>query len=151
MTSSTRHDKGKPTLYLYLSHSSTDFVLGRRLRKLLTQRLNAQVFTAEDVSAGEDWLTKMRSELQRADAVVALLTPHSAQSNWVLHELGAAWALEKPIIPVVTRRDVLNNLPLALSQASIVEVGDLEDAVRTDQFMRSFEHAVSALHVGAGA
>jgi hypothetical protein len=36
--------------------------------------------------------------------------------------MGAAWALRKAIIPVVARRDVLNNLPLPLQTARVLEL-----------------------------
>src|ERR1700681_4281903 len=100
-----RHPKRQP-VRVYISHSPVDTVFARHVHNLLVQRVNAQVFTTEHLSAGEKWEAKLRNELSSSDVVVALLTPNSADNKWVLHEIGAAWALEKPIIPVVTRRDV---------------------------------------------
>ena len=93
---------------VFLSHASVDNILARKIRNLLLRALDAKVFTTEDLSAGENWQSKLRQELSQSDYVVALLTPQSVRSNFLLHELGAAWALGKPIISLVTRRDVLN-------------------------------------------
>ena len=143
---STKHEKRKPPLRVYLSHSTVDLVFARKLRNLLWQRLNARVFTTEEITAGEDWQSKLRAELSESDFVVALLTPRSVDSNWVLHELGAAWALRKLIVPVVTRRDVLNNIPVPLTDAQVLELKDLENPDIVDEFVRRFEEVVTTSH-----
>ena len=117
-----KHSKPQP-VKVFINHSSVDMVFARHVRNLLVQRVNAQVFTTEDLSAGEKWEPKLRNELSSTDVVVALLTPNSVGSSWVLHEIGAAWALGKPIIPVVTRRDVLNNMPVSLEGSPYHRVG----------------------------
>jgi nucleoside 2-deoxyribosyltransferase len=111
--SQARHPK-RQQVKVFISHSEVDSVFARHVRNLLVQRLNAQVFTTDDLSAAEKWEPKLRNELSAADVVVALLTPNSVESSWVLLEIGAAWALEKPIMPVVSRRDVLNKMPASL-------------------------------------
>jgi hypothetical protein len=64
-----------------------------------------------------------------------------------LQELGAAWALKKPIIPVVTRRDVLNNMPIPLDGSNVIELADVESAASADKFVGAFEDSVAAAHV----
>ncbi len=76
--------------------------------------------------------------------VVALLTPHSADDKWVLHEIGAAWALEKLIIPVVTRRDVLNKMPVSLERSHIIELADVETPENADKFVDAFEESLAS-------
>ena len=58
--------------------------------------------------------------------MVALLTPQSVRSAFVLSDLGAAWALGKPIISLITRRDVLNTIPLAMNESQMIELTDVE-------------------------
>jgi nucleoside 2-deoxyribosyltransferase len=144
--SQARNSKRQP-LKVFISHSNVDMVFARHVRNLLVQRVNAQVFTTEDLSAGEKWESKLRNELSSTDVVVALLTPHSVDSSWVLHEIGAAWALEKPIIPVVTRRDVLNKLPVSLEGAHIIELTDVETREHADKFVDAFEESLAAAHI----
>jgi nucleoside 2-deoxyribosyltransferase len=137
--SQARHPK-RQQVKVFISHSEADLVFARNVRKLLVQRVNAQVFTTEDLSAGEKWEPKVRSKLSSTDVVVALLTPHSVGSSWVLLEIGAAWALEKPIMPVVTRRDVLNQMPASLEGSShILELADVETGKNEDKFIDAFE------------
>jgi nucleoside 2-deoxyribosyltransferase len=116
--SAVTHSKQRRPVRVFVSHSNADLVFARKLGNLLSQRVNAQVFTTEDLSAGEKWETKLRHELASADVVLALLTPNSVDSSWVLHEIGAAWALGKPIISVITRRDVRNKMPVPLENTS---------------------------------
>lgn len=139
----TRHPK-RQTVKVFISHSDVDMVFARHVRNLLVQRLNAEVFTTEDLSAGEKWESKLRNELSSTDVVVALLTPASVGSSWVLHEIGAAWALKKPIIPVVTRRDVLNKMPVSLETSQIIELGDVETPENADKFVDAFESLTTA-------
>lgn len=131
-------------LRVFISHSNTDMVLARKLRNLLFQRANAQIFMAEDLSAGEGWETKLRQNLTEADVVLALLTPSSVDSQWVLHEIGAAWALHKLIIPVISRRDVLNKMPISLQDAQAIELNDLETPENADRFVDAFENSATA-------
>jgi hypothetical protein len=79
--------------------------------------------------------------------LVALLTLNSVHSSWVLHEIGAAWALKKPIIPVVTRRDVLNNMPIPLEGANVIELADVESDANADKFVDAFEDSLAAVHI----
>src|ERR1700733_10721863 len=121
----TRQPKSQP-VKVYIIHSDVDLDFARQVKTLLFYRLNAQVGTTENVQASEKWERKLRHELSSADVVLALLTPHSVDFSRVLHEIGAAWALGKLIIPVVTRRDVLNKLPASLERAPSIESSDVD-------------------------
>src|SRR5258708_25936789 len=99
---------------VFLSHDSADAEDARRIRNLLADRLRIRLFLEEDVNFGENWESKLRKALRDADVLVALLTPHAIDSTWVLQDVGAAWALGKPIIPVVRPRYVLNQFSFAL-------------------------------------
>jgi nucleoside 2-deoxyribosyltransferase len=85
----------------FISHAAVDNILARKIRNLLKTSFDANVSTSEDLSAGEDWESQLRRELSESDYVVALLTPQSVRSTVVLHDLGAAWALGKPMIPLI--------------------------------------------------
>ena len=43
----------------------------------------------------------LRQELASAESVVAILTPNSLASQWVLFELGATWSQTKQAIPLL--------------------------------------------------
>ncbi|MDZ7362028.1 MAG: toll/interleukin-1 receptor domain-containing protein [candidate division KSB1 bacterium] len=113
-------------LRVFLSYAAADGAYAHQLHHILSQRLNLQIFTDRALSAGEDWKSKLKAELAQCDIFVVLLSPNSVQSAWVLQELGAAWMLEKPILPVVTHPQVLNKIPVELSNVHLIEVKDLE-------------------------
>jgi nucleoside 2-deoxyribosyltransferase len=140
-----KHPKHQP-VRVFIIHSDADMVFARHVRNLLVYRANAQVFSTEDLSAGEKWQSKLRNELSSADVVVALLTPSSVASSWVLQEIGAAWALKKPIIPLVSRRDVLNRIPVSLERSHIIELADVETPENADKFVDAFEESLAAAH-----
>jgi nucleoside 2-deoxyribosyltransferase len=139
-----RQQNHQRAIRVFIIHSGSDAVFTRKLRNLLVQRSNAQVFTADDLSAGEKYMPKLRRELEGADVVVAVLTPASIDSGWVMHEIGAAWALEKLIVPVVTRREVLSGIPLALEGTHFIELTDVDSSENADKFMEAFEESIAA-------
>jgi len=77
-------------------------------------------------NAGEDWESKLRDELSQCDIFMVILSPDSVGSNRILQELGATWALNKPIIPVVMNLDLLSRIPLKLRETPLIETKDLE-------------------------
>jgi len=141
-----RNSRRQP-IKVFISHSNIDSVFARHIRNLLVQRINAQAFITEDLSAGEKWQSRLRSELSSADVVIAILTPASVNSSWVLHEIGAAWALEKQIIPVVTRRDVLNKMPISLDALQVIDLTDVDTPENQAKFENAFERSLAAVHL----
>src|SRR5438067_6824935 len=117
---SHKEDKNKTRLRVFFSYAAADSASAHRLRSLLSQHPNLQVFTTDILSAGEDWVSHLKSELSACDLFVVLLSPNSLESNWVLSEIGAAWGLDKPIIPVVTNKEILSNIPFPVSQFQLV-------------------------------
>lgn len=145
--SEVKSSKRQYPVRVFVSYSEGDKVFARKVRNLLSHQANISAYIAEDLSAGEGWEPKLRNELAAADVVIALLTPNSVDSSWVLHEIGAAWALRKPIIPVVTRRDVLNKMPVPLEGAQVLELEDLESSESVERFVRAFEDSLAAAHI----
>ena len=139
-----KHPKYQP-VKVFIIYSDADVVFARHVRNLLVYRANAQVFTTEDLSAGQKWQSKLRNELSSTDVVVALLTPSSLTSSWVLQEIGAAWALKKPIIPVISRRDILNSVPISLERGLVIELTDVDTPENADKFVDAFEEGLAAV------
>ncbi len=119
-------ERSKQALRIFLSYAVVDREYAHKLHSLLSQRPNLYTFTPEMLSAGEDWESKLKDELSRSDIFVVVLSPNSIDSKWVLHELGAAWALNKPIILVVTHPEILSKIPMDLRKVQLVEIKHLE-------------------------
>ena len=133
---------------VFISYGQRDGKLARRVSDLL-RRLNTRVFSDQNLVAGDQWAAQLRDRLEKADVVVAVLTPDGVASSWLLQELGAAWALNKPIISVVTKKDILTRVPIQLSEPQALVLGDLDTPEGRDKFVRDMESTLAA-NVTAG-
>jgi hypothetical protein len=124
---------------VFLSYAAVDSDYASRLHHLLSQQANVRVFTTDTLSAGENWIPKLRRALAECDVFIVLLSPNSVGSKWVLYELGAAWGLKKPIIPVVIHADAYANVPLVLRDIPLVDIKDLENPESTSQILKRYE------------
>ena len=121
------------------------FLLTRFATSFNSLALGLQVFLDEDLSAGENWQSKLRKELENADVFVALLTPLSVADSWLLQETGAAWALEKPIIPLVSRSDILDRFPIQLRSYPSLNLKDLDTTAGSERFAGALEQALPVI------
>ncbi|MEL6977849.1 MAG: toll/interleukin-1 receptor domain-containing protein [Pseudomonadota bacterium] len=58
-------------------------------------------YAKESIQIGEEWLPRLRNEIIICEGLVCFLSRRSVSSSWLNVELGAAWALGKPIFPVL--------------------------------------------------
>lgn len=87
--------------------------------------------------AGEDWMKRIKSELSSASVVILMLSPQSLTRHWVHLEAGAAWIMDRPIIPALYSGLKINEVPRPYSDGSSV---DLESDAY--QLLRTLGHAV---------
>ncbi|GEM_PF-1073933 len=87
--------------HLFISYSKKDIAFARHLR----QRLEAQGFAVsideQILDPGERWWREIEKSITAADAVIVVMSPNSAASDWVERELLYAERLRKPIFPVL--------------------------------------------------
>lgn len=141
-------ERSKQALRIFLSYTTADTIYAHKLRSLLSQRPNLRIFTTETLSAGEDWESKLKDELSQCDIFVVLLSSNSVNSNWVLHELGAAWALNKPIIPIVIYPEVFSKIPLPLHGIKFIEIKELEKPEIISQVLEHYEEMATSHNSG---
>jgi TIR domain len=125
--SSKKDDKGKDNIRVFVSYAMEDRVVAEELMNQLGRLPKFQVYTTNRISAGEKWQSEIKKELSRSDYFLVLLSPTSVQSKWVQLELGAAWGLNKSIIPVVTSQDVVKRIPLELGNLQVIQMSDLRE------------------------
>lgn len=123
----------KDTLYIFISYAADDSAYADNLRNYFLNTSHTKVFTSESLSAGEDWKRKLKDALSRSHIFVLIVTQNSINSPWVMQELGAAWALKKPILQVVTRHDIGSKLPIELKDEFLVDFHDLQDPQAVSQ------------------
>ena len=90
---------------LFISHSSLDNVDAEELKAWLTARGFENAFLDIDkqsgIQPGADWEKTLYREIERAQAVVILVTDHWLQSKWCFAEFTQARALGKAIFPLI--------------------------------------------------
>lgn len=111
---------------VFLSYARDDRMYAERLRRILTLGTTARVFTDDMLGAGERWQERSLQELREADIFVVLGTPRSSGSNSVLQELGAAWAMEKPIVVVTAEEGTTWRPPVESRMIEQVSLPQLE-------------------------
>lgn len=122
--SAKKQEKGN--IRVFVSYASEDSLAAKDLIRHLARKPNFHIFTDNRISAGEDWQSKIKKELSQTDYFLVLLSPTSLQSSWVQFELGAAWGLNKFIIPVVTSKDVMSSVPLEFKDLQVIQLKDLK-------------------------
>lgn len=58
-----------------------------------------------------DHRTLIHEALRSADLVIPVITTRYLASEWCMAELGAAWMLDKAVVPVVEDNGLLDRLP----------------------------------------
>ncbi|MET0792850.1 MAG: toll/interleukin-1 receptor domain-containing protein, partial [Polyangiaceae bacterium] len=110
-----------PRVRLFISHAHRDADLAERFIDIISDEL--QVPKGElrctsvrgyELELGTDARNTLRAELGSAVCVIALLTPESMNSDWVLFELGAAWFNANATIPLLAGGLENSRLPAAL-------------------------------------
>jgi len=133
-------ERGCPEkIRIFLSYAIADVMYAHKLLRILSQRRDLRVFTTEMLSAGEDWESKLKEEISQCDIFMMLLSSNSVDSNWVLHELGAAWALNKSIIPVVIHPGILPKIPVQLRKSQLVTIDDFKNPEAINEILDSYE------------
>ena len=88
---------------VFLSYASVDRQEAITLCNAILEA-GGKAFVAEkDIRPGDDFADKIRIALCNSRELWLLVSPQSIKSDWVISEWGAAWALEKKIIPILHR------------------------------------------------
>ena len=97
-----------PRIRLFISHAHSDADIASRLVDVLNSglemppgELRCTSVPGYKLDLGAMAPELLRRELGSSACVVALLTPNSLGNDWVLFELGAAWANAKVTIPLL--------------------------------------------------
>lgn len=96
---------------VFLSYTAKDSEWVRRLANaLLEQGLNVW-YDEIEIKPGDVWRDQTEKGLRASTYVVMIITPEAAHSNWQAAELGAALALQKPLIPIVAEDVPSKDIP----------------------------------------
>ena len=102
---------------VFISHASQDARLAEALVVFLRDALSLQRSEIRCTSvdgcrlpAGANTENQLRCEIVDATYFLALITPTTLKSPWVLIELGARWAVERPLMPLLAKGATAKNL-----------------------------------------
>ncbi|MBI5217242.1 MAG: toll/interleukin-1 receptor domain-containing protein [Ignavibacteriae bacterium] len=137
-------NKRKHRLKIFLSYSSNDKSEAGFLKQILQQRFDVELFSSEMLSAGEDWRTRLKNELNICDFFIVLLSPNSLSSEWLLQELGAAWVLDKHIIPIITKKEIINRLPFDLNEYKMITFNEIKGPQSFDRYFQPNKSLIAA-------
>jgi hypothetical protein len=89
------------TYHVFISYAHKNGEIAASLASQLDD-IGLKVFLAErNLTPSENWEPAIRAALRDAKIILCLITPESKASAWVHAEAGAAWVLEKPILPAL--------------------------------------------------
>ncbi|MCE2509194.1 MAG: toll/interleukin-1 receptor domain-containing protein [Nitrosopumilaceae archaeon] len=86
---------------VFISHPDRDRAMAAELKRIMDAVLMRPFLAHRDIGAGAVWREAIRREIEGCDMLVALVTPNFCESEYANQEVGAAWVLGKPILPVL--------------------------------------------------
>ena len=123
----------KPKPKVFLSHSHRDSQFALTVKSRLTN-LGAIVLSLDEaISVGESIAGRMKSLIQEADVLLVVISPASLRSEWIHMEIGAAWALNKRVVTVLTPGVEPSDLTPPLSKLQVLRIAsatELEPAIQ---------------------
>ena len=120
-------DPGRYDAFLSYAREDTEFVIGRLCSEL--RKAGHNVWVDVDITGGARWQERVKRGIEACKAFVFVISSASMTSAPCRHELEAAVALNKLIIPVVYRDDYRNPLPPVLADSEWVFLRDADDPV----------------------
>lgn len=120
----------------FISYSGDDAAIAKEIVADLENASLRTFIASRDLGAGQLWTDEIRRALQASRALLILLTPNSVARPWVMLEVGASWALGKPLIPALAFVDP-RSLPevIASYQSMRIETNEGRRAL-VDQLVR---------------
>jgi len=134
------HEKREGILRVFISFTYKDKEYANKMYGLLRKIPNIEIFSLEMITAGEDWESRLRSEIWKSDIFIVLLSENSINSKSVLHEVGAAWALGKRILPIVTNPDIISKIPIDWQKYQVIRLVDLDKPEYLWQLLEIKDH-----------
>ena len=115
---------------VFLSYSSADKDEARVILEMLTSEQMTVFLSEKSIEAGAVWEGTIREALRKCYSFLILITPNSLRSEWVSTEWGAAWILEKQILPVLFRCRP-DELPKRLQSYQCVDFHQIRQCVHS--------------------
>jgi TIR domain len=116
---------------MFISHVNEDARIAAKLKEIIEREFLGlpKVYVSSDgetIAAGEDWLNALDLTLRETELLLVLCSPNSIRRPWINFELGAAWMLKVPIIPICHSGLMPRDLPIPLSLRQGISLSNSE-------------------------
>lgn len=131
-----RHRGAQPPR-IFISHRHKDAKVARKLIDLLKSAFHVKVSDIRCTSVppyklavGSHSADSLQSDLIGAEIVMGILGPDTADSDYVLFELGAAWGLRTPTFPLRFAGATYEHVPEVLRERSSLSLEDIAQCLQ---------------------
>ncbi|MCH9681992.1 MAG: toll/interleukin-1 receptor domain-containing protein [Deltaproteobacteria bacterium] len=132
------------TYRMFISYSQSDWIVVGPIRDRLTE-LGAEVFLDRDaLHYGERFRDRILPEVERADELVALLTPTALRRAWLFAEMGVALRCDVRIVGIMyggTTLDMLQELGVL---SLVGDIHHVVDSQHIDDYYGQVQQRVTA-------
>lgn len=116
------------TYKVFLSYSTKDMGIAFRLAQILSNNQITSYIAEWDMQPGKEISQKVKENIQNSDAFLVILTKDGVRSEWVNQEIGLAYSLGKPIVPLVENGVEVKGV-LEGKEYIPFEMGDLGESI----------------------
>jgi TIR domain-containing protein len=120
---------------VFISHADGDSDVANALEQFLREAFASTVRTfnvSNDRSLlpGDDWWRTIERNLRGLKVMLVVVTPQNSDRPWIHFEAGAAWLLDKRVVPCLARGMSKSSLPTTLAHFQAVSLGVERDVHR---------------------
>jgi len=115
---------------LFISYSTHDSLIAKELKEAIEKEGFTCFMAEKDIPTATLWENEIRNAIHLSKKILLLITPRSKNRPWILLETGAAWALQKDIIPAlmfVTSDELVE--PISKFQTRTIETTQQRDSL----------------------
>jgi hypothetical protein len=120
--------QAKYTYDVFLSHATPDGAEANGIRDKVVAAGHRVFLAPKALQPGDDFAEEIRLALLGSRELWLLVSPSSSKSEWVISEWGAAWALNKRIVPILHRCGP-EALPARLARLQCVDLHRLDEVI----------------------
>ena len=142
---------------LFISHSEKDIEVASKLIDFIESSLNTEEIDIRCTSVpgyqlpfGKTISQQLKEDIHKSLILIVLINKNSLKSNWVLFELGAAWALGLTIIPILGDNLTYKSLPGPLSSQSCIEISSDGASNRLRDAIKQISHEFNIIEKTGG-
>lgn len=115
------------SIFLSYAHQDENWV-AEFAKTLSAAGIHDYWFDKESLSPGDLWAEKIQDALRNSDTFIVFLSPNSLDNPNVFFEVGAAFANDKLIIPVLIDNVDQRRIPISLANRQYIQASSAKEA-----------------------